>query len=232
MAANTFVPLGKDPGSPYGYIMVKPETAVIPVFPFHGIGERGNGKTELVRLERNGVPWVNKEGLINEPNLAMFCPQQNKYNAKGEELKKFYWRTMIDFMVHIVTKYDLSRKVRVTGLSMGAHSISLLMDELKKDPAAAKGLEIECVLLVAGVGDHRKGASYAPARLRTVHGLEDTYSPVFSSELVKTYNTALSSATVPLKPAEFIPMPFLGHENAVWNSVYRSKSTWQWMLNS
>lgn len=227
MVSNTLVQLGKDPGSPYGYIMIKPETAIIPVFAFHGIGERGNGKTELVKLEANGIPWANKNKFIDEPNLAYFCPQQNKYNSKGDELKKFYWKTMIEFMIHIVTKFNLSRQVRVTGLSMGAHSIALMMEELKKAAGYTSEIEIESVLLISGVGDQRKGALYQPARLRTVHGLEDNYSPLFSSELVKNYNLVASS-----HPAEFVPMPYLGHENAVWNSVYRSKETHKWFLNA
>jgi predicted peptidase len=227
MAANTFVPLGKDPGSPYGYIMVKPETATEAVFALHGIGERGDGKTQLTYLERNGVAYANKNKPLPLTDLAIFCPQQNKYNSDGVEQKKFYWGTLIKFMLHIVKKHGLSNRVHITGLSMGAYSLTFLMEAIKKYPEALEGLEIASCLLLSGVGDWRNGNVYPPTKLWTVHGLRDNYTADFSRNLVNQYNS-----TIPKAPARFDGLEFFGHDAAIWNKVYADSNVWQWMLNS
>ena len=221
MALNTFVPLGKDPGSPYGYIMIKPETATEAVFALHGIGERGDGKTQLSYLERNGVPYVNKKKQLPLVDLAVFCPQQPTTGGK------FYWGTLIKFILHNVKKYGLSNKVHVTGLSMGAYSLDLFMEAIRKYPEALEGLEIASVLLLSGVGDARNGTVYPPAKLWTVHGLKDRYPADFSRNLVSNYNS-----TVPKAPARFDGLEFFGHDAAVWNQVYADPTVWQWMANS
>jgi hypothetical protein len=84
---NTFVPLGSDKGSPYGYIVIKKPDAKHAVFALHGIGERGDGKTQLSYLERNGIPYVNKKGLLVADSLMFFCPQQPKYNKRRQRAR-------------------------------------------------------------------------------------------------------------------------------------------------
>jgi predicted peptidase len=225
---NTFVPLGTDKGSPYGYIVIKKPEAKHALIALHGIGERGDGKTQLSYLERNGIPYINKRGLLNQDSLMIFCPQQPKFNSSGAELGKYYWKTLCDFMVHCVRKYNLSNEVHITGLSMGAYSITKLMEELKRNPDYCD-IKIVSVLLVSAAGDEShmaRGAVYLPARLRAVHGLEDSYKPEFAQAIVNSYNAA-----APMVPAVFIGLEFLRHEDAVWNSVYRSPKTYKWMLS-
>jgi predicted peptidase len=221
MAANTFVQLGKDPGSPYGYIKIHPTTATEAVFALHGIGERGDGKGQLPYLERNGVPYVNKRKEILLSDLAIFCPQQNITSGK------FYWGTLINFFLHIVKKHGFSNKIHITGLSMGAYSLTFLMDAIKKNPEALQGLEISTCLLLSGVGDWTKGNIYPPTKLWTVHGLKDKYPADFSRNLVDKYNS-----TIPKVPAKFDGLEFFGHDAAVWNKVYEDPNVWQWMVNS
>lgn len=221
MAANTFVPLGTDKGSPYGYIKIHPATAKQAVFALHGIGERGDGKTQLNFLERNGLPYANKKAELNQPNLAIFCPQQKPDSGK------FYWGTLLTFFKHIVRKHGFSNKIHVTGLSMGAYSLTFLMDAIKREPEALEELEISTCLLLSGVGDWSKGKVYPPTKLWTVHGLTDKYPADFSKNLVDQYNS-----TIPKVPAKFDPVPFFGHEAAIWNKVYADPTVYQWMLNS
>lgn len=227
MAINTFVPLGTDKGSPYGYIKIHPSTATQAVFALHGRDERGNGKSELTFLERNGVAYANKKAQLNLPDLAIFCPQQPKFNSEGKELTKFYWGTLCKYFLHIKRKFNLSNKIHLTGLSMGAHSLDLLMEAIRKYPEALEELEIASVLLLSGVGDSRHGKVYPPTKLWTVHGLTDRYPADFSKNLVDQYNS-----TVPKVPAKFDPIPFFGHESAIWNKVYSDPSVYQWMQNS
>jgi predicted peptidase len=221
---NNFVEMGEDPGQNYGYIAIAPPNARKLLFYLHGIGERGNGKGELSYLEKNGIPKVNKSGLYNETEFLTICPQCPVTSDK------FYHETLYKFAAHFVKKGICGSEIYLTGLSMGAYSISIFLEKLKANQSKFADLPtitVAAAVLVAGTGEAGKATYYPEIFLRTVHGNEDTVtSPSFSKNLVKTYNDSHEAGL-----AEYVEMPYMRHENAMWDSVYRSPDTYNFLLS-
>lgn len=103
--------------SDFGYIVYTPKkvTKDLPLIVFlHGAGERGNGTTDLERVNVHGVSRYCGDGTfeLNAIVLCPQCPEGTVWNKMTVELK-----ALID---KVAAKYNVNtKKISLTGLSMG-----------------------------------------------------------------------------------------------------------------
>lgn len=117
---QTAVVLGS-PGTPFGYYEYLPadfdpvSTTKYPLILFyHGLGEKGNGTTDLYKVLANGPPKLIKQG--KNFNAIVISPQ----SASG-------WFSSANFLSlynYIIANYPIdSKRVYVTGLSAGGGGV-------------------------------------------------------------------------------------------------------------
>jgi predicted peptidase len=80
----------------------------------HGAGERGNGESELERVNVHGIARYLNEGTLSIDGIALCpqCPTGQVWNQRVYDLK--------ELLDEIVEKYAVDKKrITATGLSMG-----------------------------------------------------------------------------------------------------------------
>jgi predicted peptidase len=222
--ANIYKPLGSVPGSPYGFLY--PDNVPNPKYLIgclHGIGERGNGKGELTRLERNAAAKMGKECKWRRTDLLPVSPQ---FPATSD---RFYHETLHKFFIAVIKHFNLPSEIFIMGLSAGARSaneyIAMLATNNAKFPNEPQ-IKVKAAVLIAGVGDPNLSNKYdTDTRLWAVHGDEDQYPKSFSENLVKNFNKRS-----PKEEAKYIEIPFGGHGPEVWDRTYQSNRVYDWML--
>jgi dienelactone hydrolase len=96
---------------------------------FHGLGEKGNGTTDLNKIIAAGLPKLLNDNSLDLPGIVI-SPQSS--------IGEFYEGQINDIYNYIVTKYpvDLNR-FYVTGLSIGGGNAWLALDKIANKIAAA-----------------------------------------------------------------------------------------------
>lgn len=135
------VPIGTD-GAPRGYweflpnsYQENPEQDHPVVFFFHGLGEGGNGTTDLNKVLRNGPPEIlnnanhQLNGLFNDRNVIVLSPQVTAQTFWNDG----HIRPFLDYALGHY-RIDPSR-IYFTGLSAGSSGIH---DFLNDDPNATQ----------------------------------------------------------------------------------------------
>ena len=103
----------------FGYILYLPdnyseEKSYPLILCLHGAGERGNGESELERVNVHGIARYLNEGTLNIDGIALCpqCPTGQVWNQRVYDLK-----ALLD---EIVEKYAVDKKrITATGISMG-----------------------------------------------------------------------------------------------------------------
>jgi predicted peptidase len=220
--ANIAQPLGSLPNFPYGFLYNKPVGATNLLICLHGIGERGNGKSDLPKLERNAAAKIGKENKWTRPLIAV-SPQ---FPATAE---RFYHETLHKFILAAVDYFQAPTEIYLMGLSAGARSANEYLAMIDVHNAKfSSSIKVKAAVLMAGVGDPYLSIKYnINTRLWAVHGDEDQYPKSFSSTLVTNFNKRN-----PPEPARYIEIPFGGHGPEVWDRTYLSNKTYDWMLKT
>jgi predicted peptidase len=225
--------LGFVPNQQYAYIENKVEGAKKLLCSLHGLGECGDGSTELHKVTNLGVMKLVKEGSWKRTEFTVVAPQQKKPVAPAKTTK-FYHATLYKYLVAMCKHYGIAfDQIYLLGVSMGAISAYEFMLYLKKLNAEAKAMDadapqlvVRAVVCIAGDGKEELAKELIPAKFYATHGETDKTTPAkFSQLAVENYNKAN-----PKYPAIYREFPFEGHSAYVWNTTCKQTSIYDWML--
>jgi hypothetical protein len=223
-ARHTPIPVGTD-GSPSGYYEYLPPTygngEPHPLVVFwHGIGENGNGDSELDRVLRGGPPrLIERDQWDNErPFIVLSAQHPGGGCPAPDEIR--------DFLAHALSTYRVDpSRVYLTGLSCGAiGSWNYLGRYVDDTPVVA-------AVLIAGNGAgawSNQGCDLTRVAIWGVHGdADDVVAP--------------SGTTVPMGHLLECPTreeqiltiyPGVGHDS--WSRTYDGSAghdVWSWLLD-
>jgi predicted peptidase len=203
------IPLGKEPGAPYGYVAYEVATPKWLIVSLHGQGEIGNGKSELTRVRNIGVAeWIDKGTVLPAGVMAVSpqCP------TKGG----FYHVTLENYIRAMCLKYGVSREnVSTLGVSQGGNSA---LEHAVRYP-------VHAVVSIAAWGTPKLAYKAINVKLWAFHGSHDrTVLPSGSINFVNAYNAAKPSI-----PAKLDIFPFETHSNYVWDKVCQQREIYEWM---
>ena len=218
-------PLGSI-GAPNGYYEYLPpgysKTGIgSPLMVFwHGLGEDGNGTTELSRVLTNGPPrYIKADAWPAARPFIVLSPQNAKDCPTGASIKAFITWAMAHYNVDPARLY-------LTGLSCGAiGSWSYLATEVSTTPIAA-------AVLIAGTGnsawdDNKCGLGRIA--LWAFHGDADT--TVMPSGTTYPMTNLIACPSPPRRDAQMTIYPGVGHDS--WSRTYdlsAGHDVYAWML--
>lgn len=220
--------IGFEEYRPYDY---SSSPAAHPLIIFlHGVGEKGNGKSQLRDVWCCGMPSYIKRGIPmsftwngKTESFVVLIPQLNpKYNR----WQSFYVNELINYAVGNL-RIDANR-IFVTGLSLGGGGTWIYASESESNARRLAG-----IVPVVGPCQMSNGCNIARANLPVlaVHALDDkTASPACTTNAIKEINNC--GATV---SPDLIMYPTGGH--AVWlkraystDHEYQNPNVYEWML--
>lgn len=212
MADQINIPLGQEAGVPYGYLEYKPTGANRILIHLHGHGERGNGKDELYRVRRNGLPKQIDEGKYTRSEFIVLSPQYLIESSMA------YHSTLNRFCQKMALKYNIPMtEIYMIGLSGGANSIFNYIVNYS---------HIKAAVAISGGGPYSKANLAISTRLWALHGENDAViNPLNSKRFVDNYNLAN-----PRERAIFTLFPFEGHSSYVWEKTYAQSKVYDWLL--
>ncbi len=238
-------PLGGGSGAPRGYLQFLPDdysstSRLYPTIIFlHGSGERGNGTTELDRVDNQGVPLKIAQGWNAQAGGEKFIvlsPQQsatlgwrgNPNDPIPNDALQFVLWALKDSGLRI----DPSR-LYLTGLSMGSpwHVAGF---EGNIDGKPYKNI-FAAIAPVSAEGDYHDGRRVGMAGIPvwSFHGSADTAAPLSAAQ--RPIN-GMSSVGANPKPILTVYVG-LGHGGPVWNTrayatdnTYHKPNLFEWFL--
>lgn len=188
---------------------------------FHGIGEGGNGTTDLEKVYMTGLPQLIQSGNWTYKNdFVVLMPQHNSTNNcfTANEVKNF-----LDF-ARKTYRIDTQR-VYLTGLSCGAIGI---WNYIGANPGNEK---VAAAVLIAGDGKSaiNKAGCSIQLPIWAFHGDADNQVNYTGSEIPINYlNTQCPD---PKPEAKLTLYPGVGHNS--WNMTYNLKAghdIYAWLL--
>jgi hypothetical protein len=196
----------------------------------HGIGEKGNGKSQLADVWCCGLPKYVKSGNPmrftwngKTESFVVLVPQ---LNPKYSRWQSFYVNELINYATNNL-RIDANR-IFVTGLSLGGGGTWIYASESEFNARRLAG-----IVPVVGPCQMSNGCNIARANLPVlaVHSLDDkTASPKCTINAIKEINNC--GATV---SPNLIMYPTGGH--AVWlkraysvDHEYQNPNVYEWML--
>jgi len=221
---RTARPMAYDPANAphYGYMEYLPagyatsgKTYPLVVF-LHGIGERGNGTSDLSRVENNGPPRMVKEG--RDFPAIIISPQ-----APPSGVGWFWHRYIVDMITYSKSRYRIDPdRVYVTGLSAGGGTAWAISDE---NPGSVCALAVIC-----GADEvtnfSKLGAGLRRLPLWAFHNNDDT--TVYPSKTQRNVNqiikqnTGLTTDVLANRPA------FPNTNSGTAFTAAFSGTTWSW----
>jgi hypothetical protein len=196
----------------------------------HGIGEKGNGKSQLGDVYCCGLPKYVKSGIPmsftwngKTESFVVLIPQ---LNPKYSRWQSFYVNELINYAINNL-RIDANR-IFVTGLSLGGGGTWIYASESESNARRLAG-----IVPVVGPCQMSNGCNIARANLPVlaIHALDDkTASPTCTTNAIKEINNC--GATV---SPNLIMYPTGGH--AVWvkrafsvDHEYQNPNIYEWML--
>jgi predicted peptidase len=194
---------------------------------WHGIGENGNGTTELSKVPTNGPP---KEIKADKwPSTRPFVVLSPQHSGGGCPTA-----TEIDsFITWAVGAYAVNPKqVFLAGLSCGAIGSWQYLGQYKAKAVAAS------ILVCGDPGDPttsysawgKQQCGLAETAIWSFHGSKDPTVPYAGDEA--TMLKLLQCPAPPARAVKWTPIPDAGH--AIWGPVYDSSNTYgdvyAWLL--
>ena len=209
---HTARPSGTMPGTTAGYYEYLPphygNGALYPLLVFrHGVGENGNGASELDKVLAHGPPkLIEADAWPEARNFVVLSVQHPGSGCPTSQ-------EMDDFFTFALETYDIDpKRVYLTGLSCGAiGSWNYLADHLDEEVAAA-------VLIC---GDARGAFAKAQCNLGKVpiwafHGDQDTSVTIDKAQVpIESLEECVSPAPVDLKLTVYPGVP---HDS--WTMTY------------
>lgn len=224
--AQINIPLGKEPGVPYGYMAFTPDGYTDIGFNIHGWGERGNGTTELNLVDNVGVARAIAEGKYpGGSTIAWLSPQYPK------TAEMMYHKTLYNYIRSMCTKYKVpTDRVHLYGLSGGGNTANSFMINLEANNALYPNLppiKVKSVVMIACGPSYSKASLFINTKVWLIIGDSDGRFKWQSSKLfIDNYNAANPKA-----PGRFTLMPFMDHEGPVWNNPAKNKEVIEWMTS-
>lgn len=202
-----------------------------PVIIFlHGIGEQGNGTSDLYKIESTGLPQVIKSGNFptsfavfgKSYSFVIICPQFSAWPSP-DQVESVYSYVINNYYV------DLNR-VYLTGLSMGGGAT---WDYAGSSPSVSKKLAAVLPICGAAVPNDLGAKNIASQNLPVLatHNNDDDVVPV--SNTIGWVDKINSNS--PQTRAVRVVWPFGGHNawSATYdplNKFYNNMSAYEWML--
>jgi hypothetical protein len=200
----------------------------------HGVGERGNGTTDLYKVASNGIP----KNIAGGSKMAFTVNGvKDTFMVLSPQLSLTYtgW---INGYTDAMYNYAINNlqvdpnRVYLTGLSAGGGGT---WDYLTSDPANAQ--KFAAVVVSCGVAPYNtNGICYmnqAHLPVWAFHALDDGTVPVgYTQSIIAKMNTGCTPAPDPVPLAKYFPSG--GH--SIWGWVYDETHTYQnpnvyeWML--
>lgn len=238
---QTAHPLPNDAGlGYYEYLPAGYETgAQFPLMVFfHGIGERGNGSTELSKVLTWGPPELIKDNVRQFPAIVI-SPQLSTSSAT--------WSNAITspFVDYILNHYHVDRsRIYITGLSLGGGGT---WNYAKHHPNT-----VAAIVPVVGTRDETGYSVLHSMPIWTFHRISDNTVPI--SAAVSILQEATSFDPQPLqpgstayfngtgwtwRPGEGAPGPgeymaftvYTGSAHDEWKLAYNNQAMWDWLFS-
>ncbi len=224
---QTAKPLGTGNTAPNGYLEYLPPgyngSAPTPLLVFwHGIGEDGNGTTDLQKVANHGPPeLIAKNNWDNARPFIVLSPQFNN-NSSGEIAPGAGCPSgmVVDaFFTWALTHYKVDpKRVYLTGLSCGAIGSWDYLANFKGSTVAA------AVLLSGNPGPPdlaasvwgRVGCGLGDVAIWAAHGDKDPTVPYAPEH--DTMTNLLACPAPPRRPAMFTDVVDGGHD--IWDPIY------------
>lgn len=205
---NKLIPLGTEKGVPYGYAEYSPPGATKLLVSMHGHGARGNGKSELYKVLKEGAAKRIAAGTFNRTEFVVVSPQYASTSGYP------YPGTLNNFINLMMDKYPVD-EIHLIGLSGGGIGV---LNYIASYPVTS-------AVAIAASGPSKIGiATKTPIWL--FHGDSDTKVKTSESiEFANAYNVAS-----PLVRAKLTLFPFEGHSAYVWDTVYKQDKVYDWMI--
>ena len=198
----------------------------------HGLGELGNGESDLPKVLRNGPTKLLANGTF--PDSFVVKGKEYRFIVFAPQFLHWPWpgtiQTIIDYAV---SHYAVDKsRIYLTGLSMGGGATWECVGNSSK---YAK--EIAAVVPVCGasLADSIKTQRIAAANL-PVWGLHNEGDPVVTVEYTHKYVAYINGATVPPEEAaKKTIFPAQGHD--AWTKAYDplykedGMNVYEWMLS-
>jgi predicted esterase len=209
---HTARPVGSFKGNTAGYYEYVPphygNGARYPLLVFrHGVGENGNGTTDLDKILVHGPPKLIKANQW--PEDRKFVVLSVQHPGAGCPTPQ----EMDDFFTFAVANYDIDpKRIYLTGLSCGSiGSWNYLGDHVNEDVAAA--------VLICGDGRpafQKAGCNLGKVPIWAFHGeADDQVDPKGSIETIASLKACTNPAPVDVKLTTY---PGVGHDS--WTMTY------------
>lgn len=223
---QTAKPIGAGNGAPNGYFEYLPPgydgSSATPLLVFwHGIGEDGNGGSELQKVLAHGPPGlISKDKWTNARPFIVLSPQYTPASgeiAAGGGCPSS--ATVDSFFTWALAHYEVDRqRVYLTGLSCGAiGSWDYLAQHQGAVVAAAVLLSGNPgVPTQAGSAWQRAGCKLGAAAIWSIHGDKDPTVPYAPDHDTRT--NLIACPAPPRKAAVFTDVVNAGHD--IWDSTY------------
>jgi predicted peptidase len=187
----------------------------------HGIGENGNGTTELIKVKANGPPKLIEANQWPEERKFVVLSVQHKGDGCAAP------KETDDFIRFALAKYDIDpKRVYLTGLSCGAIGSWDYLGEHTNEAVAA-------AVLVCGNGRPafaKAGCNLGKVPIWAFHGDADpTVPPAGSIEAVASLKACTTPAAVDVKLTVY---PGVQHDS--WTMTYNlsnpANDIYAWLL--
>jgi poly(3-hydroxybutyrate) depolymerase len=220
-AQNVYVPLGTHSNHIYGYAVYQPADAKKILISLHGIGQKGDGKTQLSKVENEGVARAIKRGEYKRSEFIVISPQRSTDFA--------YHETLYNFIQRVCQIYNVpTDQVYLTGISGGGisgfqflHKLPELNAKFSTKPA----IKIRAFVAVAADDPYFKDPHFCDIPMMAIYGLKDKtirLDKLIAS--IKSYNQC-----APIKCVEIIE-PLFGHDSALWYQAYKLPDIYDFLL--
>jgi predicted peptidase len=235
-------PLGGADAAPNGYFEYLPPgytgSVATPLLVFwHGIGEDGNGGSELQKVLAHGPPKLIADDVWdNQRPFIVLSPQYSPKNGEIAAGGGCPSSAVIDaFITWALTHYEVdAKRVYLTGLSCGAIGSWDYLAEHRGSTVAA------AVLLSGNPGDptqagsawQRAGCALAEAAIWSLHGDADGVVPYAPDHDTLTQLTACPSP--PRRDVTFTDV--VNGQHDIWDNTYDLSAgrgdIYQWLLDN
>ena len=206
-------------------------TEKYPVIIFlHGVGERGNGTTELYRVKNVAIPKYIDRGTktmryyVNGKwqSFVVLCPQLSESYGSWQN---FYVDAMIDYAVKYL-KGDPNRII-LTGLSLGGGGVWKYASS-----SSANAAKLAALVPVCGTCSMNNASNIASNNL-AVWAFHSSNDPRVSAACTKDAVDKINAANPKIRALYY---PYTVASHSIWDMAYDDVYKWQnphvfeWML--
>ena len=185
----------------------------------HGIGERGNGTTELPRVKTQALPKYIDRGhkmtFMWNGKMESFIVLSPQLDSKYGSWQQFYTKEMLEY-----AKKNLNidtNRIILTGLSLGGGGVWNYASA-----SLANASQFAAIAPICGTCSITTACNIANAKLPvwTEHASND---PTVSVNCTINANIAINKCSPAVKPLEFIHPD---GKHVIWNRAYDTANVW------